>query len=428
MLALIGLLTILTVLLTIVSKRLSPLVALIVLPIIGALFAGLGQQIPEFLVKGITSIAPVAVMFMFAILFFGIMNDNNVFAPFINAVLKLCANDPRKLFVGVVLITALVHLDGSGASTFLIVIPAVLPVFDAMQIRRRKLAALVAMSAGVNNMLPWGGPTIRAAAALDIPVMELYAPLFPVHLSGFIFVMVIAFWMGVRECASQPGNATQSGLSSATTSLPHKTDLRWLLNICLIVAVIGCMIAGVLPPVVAFLGGAIIALLLNSTSQDAQKTSIEKHAAPVFMMVSILFAAGCFTGILKHSGMLDAMATNGSELLPGALAQNIPLVVALSSMPLSLLFDPDSFYFGIMPVLSGIAVDSGLPATSVAHAALLGQMTTGFPVSPLTPATFLLIGLTNISLADHQRYTLPLLACISFFMTAVALILGLIPA
>ena len=80
-----------------------------------------------------------------------------------------------------------------------------------------------------------------------------------------------------------------------------------------------------------------------------------------------------------------------------------------------------------MPVLAGIAAESGLPAVSVAHGALLGQMTTGFPVSPLTPATFLLIGLTQISLADHQRYALPLLAGVSLFMTLVAVLLGVIP-
>lgn len=424
MLALTGFLTIVTVLLAIVSKRLSPLVALVAIPVAGALIAGEGMAVPGYMVLGITAIAPVAVMFMFAILFFGIMNDNHVFTPFINGVLKVCGSDPRKLFTGVVLITALVHLDGSGASTFLIVIPAVLPVFDALNIDRRKLAALVAMSAGVNNMLPWGGPTIRAAAALDVPVMELYAPVLPVHLSGFAFVLLIAYWMGHQERLKQ--NAI-SGTSITSAQQTRRADVKWFINIALIVIVISAIVASLLPPVVAFTGGALAALLINAPSQEAQKKTIDNHAAPVFMMVSILFAAGCFTGVLKHSGMLDAMASSGSTLLPEALTGNMPLVVAVLSMPLSLLFDPDSFYFGIMPVLAGIAAESGLPAVSVAHGALLGQMTTGFPVSPLTPATFLLIGLTQISLADHQRYALPLLAGVSLFMTLVAVLLGVIP-
>ena len=96
-------------------------------------------------------------------------------------------------------------------------------------------------------------------------------------------------------------------------------------------------------------------------------------------------------------------------------------------MPLSLLFDPDSFYFGILPVLAAAVQGFGLPASSVAKAALLGQMTTGFPISPLTPATFLVTGLSEIELGTHQRYAGPYLFGASVVMTIAAVLLGVIP-
>lgn len=425
MLALAGLVTIVGVLLSIITKRLSPLMALIAIPAVMAILIGQGQSLPAYMTNGLISIAPVAVMFMFAILFFGLMNDAGVFNPVINTTLRLCGNDPRKLFIGVVLITSLVHLDGSGASTFLIVIPAVLPVFDALKLDRRLLACLVAMAAGVNNMLPWGGPTIRAAAALEMPVMTLYQPLLIVHVSGLLFVIAVAFWLGTRARKAM-SVAVASQTCRVAQPYGKKAGLKWVINITLIVTVIGSIISGIVPPAIAFIGGTLLAFLVNAMDIETQKERMDAYAKPAFMMVTILFAAGCFTGILRGSGMLDAMAQQGGELLPQALIGQLPLIMAVVAMPLSLLFDPDSFYFGILPVLAGIGAEAGITPDNLAHGALLGQMTTGFPISPLTPATFLLVGLTRISLADHQRFTFPFLYLTSLFMTCIALLMGVI--
>ena len=64
----------------------------------------------------------------------------------------------------------------------------------------------------------------------------------------------------------------------------------------------------------------------------------------------------------------------------------------------------------------------------VGQAALLGQMTTGFPVSPLTPATFLLVGLCRLELADHQRFAAPCLFAASLLMVVAAIALRSVPA
>jgi CitMHS family citrate-Mg2+:H+ or citrate-Ca2+:H+ symporter len=93
-------------------------------------------------------------------------------------------------------------------------------------------------------------------------------------------------------------------------------------------------------------------------------------------------------------------------------------------MPLSLLFDPDSFYFGVLPVVAEVAGHFGVAPAEVAQAALLGQMTTGFPVSPLTPATFLVAGLSGVELSAHQRFAIPWLYGASVVMTGAALLLG----
>ncbi|BFM07756.1 CitMHS family transporter [Halioxenophilus aromaticivorans] len=443
--ALAGFVTIVLVLAAILSKKLSPLIAMVAIPVGAALLLGFGGQTNEFIVSGLVAIAPIAVMFIFAILFFGIMNDAKVFDPIVNSILRIVGTDPRKILPGTAILTAIVHLDGSGASTFLIAIPALKPLYEKLNIDLKLLACTAAMSAGVCNLLPWGGPTIRAASALNIPVLELYRPLIAVQASGFLFVLVTAYYLGKRayrkqtlnlsapannnvcESKEAENNVVNDNMTKNTNTEFNKPQY-FAANITLTLLVIGLMITGVLQPVVAFMCGVVAALLINYREIDSQAMCINNHAKTAISMAVILFAAGVFSGILKHSGMLAAMAQTGAEAMPSALSAQLPALLGFIAMPLSLLFDPDSFYFGILPVLAGIAAENNLPQAAVAQAALMGQMTTGFAVSPLTPATFLLVGLTGINLADHQRFTIPLLLITSWVMTLTAIVLGVFKA
>jgi CitMHS family citrate-Mg2+:H+ or citrate-Ca2+:H+ symporter len=141
-------------------------------------------------------------------------------------------------------------------------------------------------------------------------------------------------------------------------------------------------------------------------------------------MIAVILAAGVFTGIMQQSGMLKEMAKALVAIVPKGLGAHFPLMTAITSMPASLLFDPDSYYFGVLPVLASASEALGVPGVEVARAAILGQMTTGFPVSPLTASTFLLVGLAGVDLGDHQRKTIPFAFAITILMTIVAVITG----
>ncbi|MBV8832640.1 MAG: hypothetical protein JO108_25850, partial [Acidobacteriaceae bacterium] len=121
-----------------------------------------------------------------------------------------------------------------------------------------------------------------------------------------------------------------------------------------------------------------------------------------------------------------AMANAAVALVPHSTAGYLPLLLAVLAMPLSLIFDPDSFYFGVLPVLSMAGKAMGIPPTEVAQAALLGLHTTGFPVSPLTPATYLVVGLAGVELREHQKFSIPYLFAASLVMTAAALAIGVL--
>jgi len=424
-----GLLIIGGVLFLILTKKTSALTALIVVPIIGSLIAGFGLETADFALQGIKNIAPIATMFIFAILFFGVLTDAGMFDPIINFILKRVGRDPVKIVIGAAILAMLVHLDGSGAVTFLIAVPAMLPLFDQLKMDRRILACVVGLGAGTMNMLPWGGPTLRAASALQIPVTELYRPLLIPQLTGILSVIFFAYLLGKKE-------AKRLSITDLNDDKLHlqalqvretRRDKNFWINVILTIVTIFVLIQGKMAPALVFMLALVIALTINYPELREQKQRLDAHAKSALLMASILLAAGVFIGVLTEAGMIESIADQVVALIPHSLGKHIPFGLAVCSMPLSFIFDPDSFYFGFLPIIAQVGNDIGIPAASMGQASLLGQMTTGFPLSPLTASTFLLIGLCQIDLADHQKFSFRYAFLTTLVMTVASLIMGLFP-
>src|SRR4029078_8717430 len=190
----------------------------------------------------------------------------------------------------------------------------------------------------------------------------------------------------------------------------------------LTIASLAALFTSILPPAIVFIVGASIALVVNYPKTGRQRERITARGSNAMLMVTTIFAAGVFTGILTRSGMLGAMSTSAANMLPESALRHLPLGMAVTSMPLSLAFDPDSFYFGLLPVLANASHAAGGSSSGGARAAVLGQMTTGFPVSPLTPSTFLLVGLAGVDLADHQRRSIGYAFVVTLIMTVAAVL------
>ncbi|SDQ97534.1 citrate-Mg2+:H+ or citrate-Ca2+:H+ symporter, CitMHS family [Flagellimonas zhangzhouensis] len=403
--------------------------ALILVPVVGALLAGFGWETFDFALKGIKDIAPVVAMFVFAILFFGILTDAGMFNPIINTILKWVGTNPTLIAVGTALLAMTVHFDGSGATTFLIVIPAILPLYEKLQMDRRVMACVVSLAAGTMNLLPWGGPTIRAASALNLSVTEIYSPVMIPQLVGLLFVIFIAWHLGKKESKRlNISNITYADKTVETDDSTNtsKSKFFWL-NVGITLIALYFLISGLVPPALVFMIGTVLVLMLNFPNLEKQKDLIFNHSRAAILMASILLAAGVFTGIMKESGMIAQMAESAVDVIPTTAGKKLPLILAVLSMPLSFLFDPNSFYFGFLPILAQTGAEFGIAPATMGQAAILGQMTTGFPLSPLTAATFLLIGLAKVDLADHQKFTFKYAFLTTLVMTSISVIMGVIP-
>jgi CitMHS family citrate-Mg2+:H+ or citrate-Ca2+:H+ symporter len=428
MLTWLGVGTIVLLLALILFRVTSVLVALTLVPIAAGLAGGFGREVGTFALDGIRGVVPVASLFAFAVLYFGVMNDAGLFDPIVRRLVSIAGSDPVKITVGTAAIATVAHLDGAGASTFMITVPAMLPLYSRLRMDPLTLTCTTALAAGTMNILPWGGPTARAASALHVSTNDVFLPVLPAMLTGLVGVFVLSIAMGRRERRRLAGlspvaDADAAGEDVGAASVAdRRMDARWFINFGLTIASLAALFTSILPPAIVFIVGASIALVVNYPNASRQRERITAHGSNAMLMVTTIFAAGVFTGILTRSGMLGAMSTAAANMLPETALRHLPIGMAVTSMPLSLAFDPDSFYFGLLPVLANACHAAGGSSIEVARAAVLGQMTTGFPVSPLTPSTFLLVGLAGVDLGDHQRRTIAYAFGITIIMTVAAVL------
>ena len=417
----------------VISKRLSVVVAFIFVAVVFGLIGGFAADMGEMMMNGIIKVAPTAIMIVFAILYFGLMMDVGLFEPMIARILKLVKGDPLKVVMATAIITMLVGLDGDGSSTFIISVTAMLPLYTKLGISRLVLAGVVGLAAGVMNILPWGGPLVRAAASLQVDISDLFIPLVPVMISGMLCVLFCAYLIGKKERArlgittldSMPSTITDELAAAIETkkSSPIVFWFNWILTIAIIVM----LVMEVMPIAILFAIGFAIALFVNYPDPDEQQEKMLNHANNFVMICTLVFAAGIFTGIFSETGMMDAVAQSVVSIIPDWIGSHLPVIVALTSIPMGIVFSPDAYYFGILPIISETAANFGIAPEAIGRAAALGHSTIGFPLSPLVPATFILIGLVKVPFGDHQKFLLKWALLTNFVMTIVAILLGVIP-
>ncbi|MCE5171228.1 citrate:proton symporter [Paenibacillus profundus] len=439
-LSLIGLITILIIVTLLISGKVIPIVAMVIPPILGALIAGYSfVEIGSFFGNGVSSVINVAIMFIFAIIFFGIMQDVGLFDPLINKMVAFSRGSVITVSVGTVVVAAIAHLDGSGASTFLITIPALLPVYKRLKMNPYLLLLLVGGSASIMNMIPWAGPLGRTATVLETDVTELWKPLIPIQIIGMILMIALAVLLGIREkrriirnygslevAASLEAAAVAQEASVKTEQANGLTrpKLLWV-NACLALTVVGVLVAGIIPAGLAFMIGVSIALPLNFFKVNEQMERLRAHAPNALTMASIILAAGLFLGILNGTGMLNAIANDAVKVLPGTIAPYLHIIVGLLGVPFDLILSTDAYYFALLPVVDQIASSFGVASLSTAYAMVIGNIVGTF-VSPLSPALWLALGLAGLEMGRHIRYSLFWIWGISIILVVIATLIGII--
>jgi len=419
----------------IMTRRMSPITALILVPLGFGLLAGYTSELGGMMLEGVSRLAPTGIMLMFAILYFAIMIDAGMFEPLVQLLVRAVQGDPVKVVVGTAALALLVSLDGDGSTTYMIVTAAMLPLYRRLGIRPLVLACVTMMSSGVMNVIPWGGPTARAASALGVDVSEIFLPMLPAMAAGATWVLFAAYRLGRHERLRLSGSTIQVTDDVALDGTPadpdsrrddvHRRPGRLGVNLVLTGLLLVALVSAVMPLSILFMVAFAIALMINHPTLGEQKVLLGRHAGNVLAVSGLIFAAGIFTGILSGTHMVDAMAGSVVDLVPDALGPFLAIVTGILSIPFTFFISNDAFYFGVLPVLSKAAEAYGISAAEMGRASIIGQ-----PVhllSPLVPSTYLLVGLVGIEFGDHQRFTLKWALFTALVLLAVGLATSVIP-
>jgi citrate-Mg2+:H+ or citrate-Ca2+:H+ symporter, CitMHS family len=429
MLAILGFLMIITFMILIMTKRLPAMIALIVIPVIFALLGGFGKEMGTMALEGIKSVAPTGIMILFAILFFGIMIDAGVFDPIISTILKVVKGDPVKIAIGTAVLALLISLDGDGTTTYIITISAMLPLYKRIGMKPLILAGIAVSASGVMNLLPWGGPTARAMTALNLEMSDVFTPVIPSMAGGILFVLFMAYCLGRKERKRvgilQVDYSTMSMVAATSEDVYLKRPKLILVNYFITILLLVALIREVLPTTVLFMLGFALVITINYPKLSDQKERIANYADNALSVVSMVFAAGIFTGILSGTKMVDAMANTMISYIPDVLGSHFALITAIISAPLTFFMSNDAFYYGVLPLLAKAASVYGIDPEFIGRASLLGQ-----PVhllSPLVPSTYLLVGMVGEDFGDLQRTFLKWACGSTLVMMTVAIIMSIIP-
>ncbi|WP_434136825.1 citrate transporter (plasmid) [Pseudomonas luteola] len=431
MITALGFTMMLSIIVLILLRRISPVVAFTTIPVAICLLAGFSPvEIGAFIKNGLITVAPTAALFLFAILYFGIMRDRGLFDPLVNLLIRCTGGKPLLVALVTVVVTAVVHLDGVGAATFLLTIPALLPLYKRVNMSSTMLLMLVGTTAGVGNMVPWGGTTARAAATTGLDATQLWLGLIPVQLVGFACLLLIAAWLGLRAQRQLPVSLGAASSFDLTLAQPEAREhalsprgIRYWLNVSLTAAILACLFTGIFPLYACFMVGLGLALPLNFTSLESQTERIKAHAADALQMVLVMMAAGVLLGVLAGAKMSDGMAMALIDTLPAGAAQYLHLIIGAFGVPLGMIFSPDAYYFALLPVIRDVAVAAGVPLEAVARAMLIGE-NTGFAISPVVPSVYLALALAGVELRKHIAFTFFWAWGVSLVMLVFAVLSG----
>ena len=438
----------------IMKKKMSPFTALVLIPLAFALVAvltgvvqdvNIGTLVRQGLfgnnskdkLTAMKGTAETGVMLLFAILYFSLMLDSGLFDPITNKMIRYAKGDPMKVLVATAIVAAAVSMNGDGTTTTLICCSAFVPIYKKLDMKLMNLGVLVILQNTIMNLLPWGGPTARAMSVLGVEA-DILGYLAPGMVLSILYVIFfVARGMGKKERARLGvKELTEAELDELTTiSDPEVLAIRrpqnfWI-NAVMTIVLIGWLVAGSfikaieVKPMVLFLIGTGLAMMINYPDLKTQSKRIGENAGDAVQVVLLVFGAGVFMGLFQGTGMAKALTDSIVHIIPQQLAGFWSLIIALISVPGTFFLTNDGFYYGVLIPFAEIGRQYGFTDMQMALASLMGQAF--HLLSPLVAFIYLLLRLTGLDMGEWQRESAKYAAVVFVIFVVTIVLMGHMP-
>jgi len=386
------------------QSKAHPTPIFVIVPILCAVVCGFDfTQIAEFMKTGVTTTMPVAVLFIFSIVYFSIMSEVGLFDPLVDFLVKRAGSNVILVTVATACIATIAHLDGALAATLLVTIPAMLPIYKK----------------------------------LNTDVNALWHTLIPLQIVGIVMVLVFAAFMGVLEKRRGAGvhptgkaaeldedASSAHQISDEEAAALKRPKLFWF-NLLLTVGVVALLCFTKIQLYAAFMIGLSFALIVNFPDPKMQGKRIKAHAGEALGVPMILLASGVFLGVLTGTKMMDAMAETLVMLIPTVLGPYFHIIMGIFAVPIGMMLGTSPYFFGLMPLAIGVGEQYGITPENMSNAMLVGK-NFAVLVTPHAATTFLCCGLAGVSIKELLRFCTPWLWGLSIISLFFAIVLGIV--
>lgn len=414
-----------------ITNKTSIIPVFSIIPILCAFILGFGlKDIQGFMNSGFSSVLNTVVLFSFAIMFFSMLSDVGMFDVIVNRVMGFLGNNVLIVLYIACFVTMISHLDGSGATTALVTIPTMLPIFKKMKMRPISVVAVMSIMSGAMNITPWCASMLRVTSVLSLDAQELWRYLVPVQgfaIVGGLLLMIPMAWAEKRNGAGM----TDEEFAALKLEIARPAEVKVSKPVLIIDLVLtGVLVVGLLlgwfSTAIGFIVAFGLALVINYPKVKDQGGTIKKYGGPAINMVMTILAIGVMVGVMNGTGMIEEMTNALLSILPESLGQHLTFLVSLLVVPINTVIGSDNVYFALTPIVQGLVSNYGVSnmalATSIVVPCALAANVTLIGASP-----YLALGLADCTMGDQLKYTFKYIFILGVASTLFAALIGCIP-